>query len=92
MTTNVKWGNYCQFVAEFLDQYNNITIPPAATLTLSYPTGLTYTSTSIAMLLSQSFYTATWWSSVSDLGAVTWNISSFGSTQSTQGDLRVITP
>ena len=92
MTTNVKYGNSCQFVAEFVDANNQITIPLSATLNLSYPTGLTYTSCSIGMTQSQSFFTATWLSCVSDLGAAFWNITSFASTVNVQGDLRIMAP
>lgn len=92
MTTNVKAGNSCQFVAEFVDINGNITIPAGATLTLVYPVGLTPTSTSISMSQTNSLFTATWASSVSDLGAVTWNIAGLGSSAIIAGDLRIITP
>jgi hypothetical protein len=92
MTTNVKSGNSCQFVAEFVDATGNITIPPAATLNIAYPVGLTTASTSITMALQNSFFTATWNSSVSDLGIATWTITVTGSTVSTGDTLRIITP
>jgi len=92
MTTNVTYGNMCEFIAEFVSTNNQITVPLSATLNLNYPTGLTYTSCSINMIQSQNFFTATWLSSVSDLGAAFWNITSFASTVNAQGDLRIITP
>lgn len=92
MTTNVKYGNTCQFVAEFVDANSNITVPAGATLTINYPTGLTITSTTITMTLQNSFFTATWFSSVSDLGAALWSIAATGSSVAMNGDLRIITP
>lgn len=93
MTTNIKFGNTAQFVAEFLDVNGALTVPTAATLNITYPTGLTTTSTSISMTLQNSFYTATWSSSVSSLGIAPWAITSVGSTISqAQGLLRIITP
>ena len=93
MTTNVILGNTAQFVAEFLDANGDITVPPGGTLNIAYPVGLTTASTSISMTLQNSFFTATWSSSVSDLGIATWNITASGSTISqAQGDLRILTP
>jgi len=93
MTTNVKSGNTAQFVAEFLDANGNITVPASGTLTIVYPVGLTSVSTAITMIQQNSFFTATWLSSVSDLGAATWAITSIGTTSAAaNGDLRIITP
>jgi hypothetical protein len=93
MTTNVKSGNSCQFVAEFVDINGNITVPPGAVLSITYPTGLTTASTNITMAQSNEFFIATWLSSVSDLGAATWAITaSGGSSAVVQGDLRILTP
>jgi hypothetical protein len=93
MTTNVTSGNTAQFVAEFLDVNGNITVPSGATLTIVYPVGLTSVSTALTMTQQNSFFTATWLSSVSDLGIATWAITSIGaSTSAANGDLRIITP
>ena len=93
MTTNIVVGNTAQFVAEFLDANGAITVPPGGVLNIIYPTGLTTTSTSITMTQQNSFFTATWSSSVSDLGNATWNITASGSSApQAQGDLRIITP
>ena len=93
MTTNVKSGNTAQFVAEFLDVNGALTVPTGGTLTIVYPTGTTTTSTAITMTLQNSFFTATWSSSVSDIGNATWSIASVGSTTpAATGSLRVITP
>jgi hypothetical protein len=93
MTTNVKSGNSCQFVAEFVDINGNITVPAGATLSVTYPTGLTLTSCNITMAVNNEFFTATWLSSVSDLGPATWAITASGGSSSTiSGDLRIITP
>lgn len=93
MTTNVTQGNTAQFVAEFLDATGAITVPSGGTLNITYPTGLTMTSTAIPMTQQNSFFTATWSSSVSSLGSATWNITSVGSTiPAATGDLRIITP
>ncbi len=93
MPTNVISGNTAQFVAEFLDVNGAITVPPGGVLNIVYPTGLTTASTSIAMTQQNSFFTATWSSSVSDLGNATWNITASGSSApQAQGDLRIITP
>jgi hypothetical protein len=93
MTTNVVQGNTAQFVAEFLDVNGALTVPAAAALNIAYPVGLTTASTSITMTLQNSFFTATWQSSVSDLGIALWNITATGSTISqAQGDLRILTP
>ena len=93
MTTNVTKGNTAQFVAEFLDVNGNVTVPASATLNITYPVGITTVSTSISMTQQNSFFTATWASSVSDLGPAPWNITSIASTfAQAQGDLRIITP
>jgi hypothetical protein len=93
VTTNVKQGNTAQFIAEFLDVNGNVTVPAGGVLNIAYPTGLTITSTSITMTQQNTFFTATWLSSVSDLGAAFWNITASGSTVSqAQGDLRILTP
>ena len=93
MPTNVISGNTAQFVAEFLDANGDITVPPGGVLNITYPTGLTTASTSITMTQQNSFFTATWQSSVSDLGNATWNITASGSSVTqAQGDLRIITP
>ena len=93
MTTNIKQGNTAQFVAEFLDADGDLTIPAGAVLNIDYPLGITSASTSITMTQQDSFFTATWSSSVSDLGLAPWNITATGSTVSqAQGDLRIITP
>ena len=96
--TNVSQGNTAQFVAEFLDVNGNVTVPAGGTLNITYPTtnptpGSTSASTSISMTLQNSFFTATWYSSVSGLGNGTWSITSIGSTATAaQGNLRIITP
>ncbi len=93
MTTNIKYGDTAQFVAEFLDATGRTTVPAAAALNIAYPVGLTTVSTSITMTLQNRFFTATWQSSVSDLGPALWNITATGSTLSqAQGDLRILTP
>ncbi len=93
MPTNVISGNTAQFVAEFLDINGAITVPPGGVLNIVYPTGLTTASTSLTMTQQNTFFTATWSSSVSDLGNATWNITASGSSApQAQGDLRIITP
>jgi hypothetical protein len=45
------------------------------------------------MSLVNTFFTATWQSSVSDLGPAYWNITASGSSVTqAQGDLRILTP
>lgn len=93
MTTNITYGDTAQFVAEFLDANGKVTIPAGGVLNIAYPVGLTTVSTSITMTRQDSFFTATWLSSVSDLGPALWNITVSGSTvYQAQGDLRIITP
>lgn len=93
MPTNVIYGNTAQFVAEFLDSNGDLTVPSGGTLSIDYPVGLTTLSTDIAMTLQNSFFTATWSSSVSDLGTAGWSITATGSTTAAStGVLRIITP
>jgi hypothetical protein len=93
MTTNITYGNTAQFVAEFLDANGKPTVPGGAVLNIAYPVGLTAVSTSITMSLVNTFFTATWQSSVSDLGPAYWNITASGSSVTqAQGDLRILTP
>lgn len=93
MPTNVIYGNTAQFVAEFLDADGVLTVPAGGTLSIDYPTGLTTTSTSITMTLQNSYFTATWYSSVSSLGLAGWSITATGSTTAAStGVLRIITP
>ena len=80
-------------MAEFLDVNGLLTVPAGGVLNIAYPVGLTTASTSITMTQQDSFFTATWLSSVSDLGLAYWNITASGSTVAqAQGDLRILTP
>lgn len=92
--TNITLGNTAQFIAEFLDVNGVTVVPSGGTLNITYPTGLTTASTAITMTLQNSFFTATWSSSVSSLGTATWTIASVGSSSapSAMGDLRIISP
>lgn len=94
MPVNIKKGNSAQFVVEFLDANGALTVPSGGDLTITYPVGLTTVSTTISLSLQNSFFTATWGSSVSDYGTAPWYVTAIGSsnTIAASGDLRIIDP
>lgn len=94
MTTNITQGNSAQFVVEFFDQTTgNITVPSSATLSIVYTAIAGSTaSTTLAMTLSGSAFTATWGTSVAAYGLANWSVTAPGQTVSTTGQLRLLDP
>lgn len=93
MPVNITQGNTARFIVEFLDSSGNLSSPDGGTLDITYPTGVTSASTSIALTASGSFYTANWDSSVSALGTADWSVTATGSLiAADSGTLRVIGP
>lgn len=94
MPVNIVKGNTAQFVIEFLDANGNMTVPSGGFVTINYPVGLTIQSTTLSLTLQNSFFTATWDTSVSDYGNAPWSVVAIGSssTIAASGSIRVIDP
>ncbi len=93
MPVNIAKGNSAQFVIEFLDANGNLTVPAGGSVTITYPVGLTTQSTTISLTQQNSFFTATWGTSVSDYGNAPWSVTATGSSLvAASGVIRVIDP
>jgi hypothetical protein len=93
--TNVVQGFAAEFAAEFRDSTGAEIIPSGASLSITYPSGISMVQTSLDMSQQQPYrFVATWYSGISDLGLVSWSISasSISSGPQAQGTIRVIRP
>jgi len=93
VTTNVVQGFAAEFIADFRDTTGEPAIPSGATLSLTYPSGVSKIVQTLTMAQQQPYrFVATWYSAVSDLGLVPWSVSvsSVSSSPQAQGTIRVI--
>lgn len=91
MPFNIFQGNSAEFIVEFLDSNGLLTIPGGGILTVTYTKGITTGSAALALAQVGSFFTATWGSSVADLGQASWSITATGSSVVVStGVLRII--
>lgn len=92
MPVNIQQGNAVQFVVEFLSSTTgNISSPTSASITVTYNVSGTATSSTLTLSHTGSFWTATWASSVADLGDVAWTtISSDNASTAASGTIRLI--
>lgn len=91
---NIQYGNSAFFTAEFYDSNGLLTVPSGATLSITYTNinNVSQTDT-LAMSLSNSFYTCTWSSSSAALGLALWTVIAAGVSSASQlGVIRVIDP
>lgn len=91
---NIVQGNSAFFTAEFYDSSGNLTVPPGATLAISYINTSNASATdNVALSLTGSFFTGTWSSASASRGLASWSITATGnSTASQTGQIRVIDP
>ena len=91
---NIEAGNSAEFVAKFIDSNQNLSIPPGATLVVSYTNINNAPQTdTIAMSLINSFYIATWSSTSAIYGLANWSIIATPNSSAAQiGQIRVIDP
>lgn len=91
MPTNIGKGNDAKFVVQFLDSSGATTIPSGGTVSITYVSGVTTGSTDLSLTQQDSFFTATWQTSVADYGSAPWYITSLGSTTIVaSGEIRII--
>jgi len=91
MPTNITKGNAAKFVVQFLDSQGVTTIPAGGTVSITYVSGLTTSSTDLSLTQQDSFFTATWSTSVADFGSAPWYVTSLGSTTIVKsGEIRII--
>jgi hypothetical protein len=91
---NITGGNSGFFTAEFFDSNGNTTVPSGATLSITYINTSNASQTdTIAMSLSNSYYTATWSSTSASYCIASWSIIAAGNSVASQiGQIRVIDP
>ena len=89
---NMQQGNSVEFVVEFLDVSGVPTVPPSATMVVTYTNTSNATQTDAVTLASVgSFFTGTWSSTSAALGLATWTATALpSSVQAAQGQLRVL--
>jgi hypothetical protein len=94
MPFNVTVGSTVEFLVEFFDSNNILTVPTSATLTVTYPpssNSITTVSCSVAMSAAGSFFTANWGSGVAALGLSSYSVAAPGQATPTTGTLRLMT-
>lgn len=89
---NMQQGNSIEFVVEFLDTSGVLTVPPSATMTVTYTNTSNASQTDTVTLASVgSFFTGIWSSTSAALGLATWTATALpSSVQAATGQLRVI--
>jgi hypothetical protein len=91
---NIRQGNSAEFVAEFFDSNNRITIPSGATLSITYTnTGNASQTDTVTLGAVNSFFTGVWSSSGASLGLANWSVFASGNSTAAQvGLIRIIEP
>jgi hypothetical protein len=89
---NIEKGNSAQFVVEFFDSTGLLSVPPSATIAVTYINTANNSQTDTLTLNSVgSFFTATWSSTSAALGLATWTATALpSSVQAATGQIRVI--
>ena len=96
MPINVVSGSTVGFTVAFFSTASGAAVtvvPSSATLTLTYPpssNSIASVTTTIGMVLSGSYFTATWGSAVAALGMTSYSVSAPGQASPTTGLLRII--
>jgi hypothetical protein len=92
MQVNVTIASTVVFTVTFFTSAGVLTVPPSATITITYPlssNSLTTTSCAVGMTASGSFFTASWATAVAALGITNYSVSAPGQTTATTGQLRL---
>lgn len=89
---NIEQGNSANFTVEFFDSTGFLSIPSAATMTLTYVNLSAATQVdTVALSPTGSFFTGVWSSTSAALGLANWvATTSFSSVQTAIGQIRVI--
>jgi hypothetical protein len=89
---NIQQGNTAAFTVEFFDTLGSLSVPPSASMTVTY-TNTSNISQADNVILSPngSFFTGTWSSTSAALGLATWvALTSLSTVQIATGQLRII--
>jgi len=89
---NLEQGNSVNFAVEFLDINGFLSVPPSATMTVTYlNTAANVQVDSVTLVSNGSFFTGAWSSSPASLCLATWIATATPSTvQQATGQIRVI--
>jgi hypothetical protein len=91
---NITQGDSAEFVAEFFDSNDAITVPSGATLSITYTNTANASQTDTVTLSAvNSFFTGVWSSTSAALGLAPWSVYATGfSTAAQMGVIRIIEP
>ncbi len=89
---NIQQGNSAQFAVEFFDSLGSLSVPPSASMTVTYTNTANSSQTdNVTLSLNGGFFTGTWSSTSAALGLATWSaITALSTVQIATGQLRVI--
>ena len=89
---NMEQGNSANFTVEFLDILGFLSVPPSATMTVTYiNTSANAQTDNVTLASNGSFFTGTWSSTSSSLCLATWVATATPSTiQMATGQLRIL--
>jgi hypothetical protein len=89
---NIEQGNSANFTVEFLDSNGFLSVPPSASMTVTYVnTSFAQQVDTVSLVVNNSFFTGTWSSVLSSLCLATWSATTSLSTALiATGQLRII--
>lgn len=89
---NIQQGNSANFTVEFFDTLGSLSVPPSASMTVTYTnTSNASQIDSVSLAPNGSFFTGTWSSTSAALGLATWvAVTSLSTVQIATGQLRII--
>jgi len=89
---NIQQNNSARFTVEFFDTLGSLSVPPSASMTVTYTnTSNASQVDSVTLSPNGSFFTGTWSSTSAALGLATWvAITSLSTVQIATGQLRII--
>lgn len=91
MPVNLRKNRIAQFIVEYLDANNNITIPAGGNIIITYTSGTTTASTNITLTKVGSFFTGRWDTAVADYGPGSYQVTTeISSIVISTGSLRII--
>lgn len=92
MPFNIQQNNSVSFAVEFLDSAGSLSVPPSATMTVTYTNNANTTQVdAVTLTLAGSFFGGIWSSTSAALGLATWvAATSLSSVQMATGIIRVL--
>lgn len=89
---NIHQGNSANFTVEFFDTLGSLSVPPSASMTVTYTNTSNATQVDgVTLSPNGSFFTGTWSSTSAALGLATWvATTSLSTVQIATGQLRII--